>query len=80
LDVNMEVIKEVMLECAHKLLNHKGKCKNLHGHSYKVILSFTGKIDKETGMIMDFSDIPTELLKEKYDHTYLNKFMKNPTG
>jgi len=79
-DNEISISKEVILECAHKLPNHKGKCKNLHGHSYKVVLTFKAEPDKETGMVMDFSDVPTKLLEEKYDHQYLNNFMENPTA
>lgn len=32
----MTVTKEVLFDCAHRLTFHEGKCKNLHGHTYKL--------------------------------------------
>lgn len=77
---DMSIRKEVTLHCSHKLPNHKGKCKNLHGHSYKVNLVFYGEVNEKTGMVMDFGDIPTDLLEKKYDHQNLNDFMEIPTA
>ena len=34
-----------------------GKCNNLHGHNYKVEFSFAGSIDKDTGMVVNISDV-----------------------
>ena len=32
-------------------------CKNVHGHSFKVKIIIRGKVDKNTGFVMDFSKI-----------------------
>jgi len=43
---------------AHRLMNHKGKCRFLHGHNYKVEVMFYGdKTDDDTGMLVDFGDL-----------------------
>ena len=56
----------------HRLPFHKGLCKNIHGHSYRMIIEITGNLDKN-GMIMDFFDL-NKIVKpiiEKYDHAFL---------
>jgi len=62
---------------AHFLPEHKGKCRNLHGHTWKV------QVDIQTrelihGMIMDFGDI--KLLIDTLDHSCLNDRIKDPTA
>ena len=39
----MVLNKEFKFDTAHLLPNHKGQCKNLHGHTYKLIISCTGE-------------------------------------
>lgn len=50
--------KDFTFEAAHRLQNHDGKCRNLHGHSYKVKVAVTGEslreTGPETGMLFDF--------------------------
>lgn len=57
----MEITKEFHFEMAHVLSNHPGLCGNLHGHSYRVLISFVGNIDDEhkesDRMIIDFNDV-----------------------
>tara|TARA_B100000686_G_scaffold354666_1_gene466255 strand:+ start:21994 stop:22404 length:411 start_codon:yes stop_codon:yes gene_type:complete len=54
-----------------------GKCsnKNFHGHNYKLIVSVTGKIDPETGFVMDIKRLK-EIIKieveDYFDHKNLN--------
>ncbi|MCX8056396.1 MAG: 6-carboxytetrahydropterin synthase [Ignavibacteria bacterium] len=52
----MKVSKEFHWEMAHRLPFHPGRCKNLHGHSYKALIQFEGELDKN-GMLIDFYDI-----------------------
>lgn len=53
----MSVTKEFRFEAAHRLIKHPGKCKHLHGHSYKIEVTVTGEVDDETGMLVDFSKL-----------------------
>jgi 6-pyruvoyltetrahydropterin/6-carboxytetrahydropterin synthase len=50
--------KDFTFEAAHRLQNHDGKCRNLHGHSYKAQVSVTGERLQESGpqegMLFDF--------------------------
>ena len=54
-----------------------GKCSNpnFHGHNYELIVSVTGKINKQTGFVIDMK-ILKEIIKEEvedaFDHKNLN--------
>ena len=79
----MFLTKKFSFDAAHKLLKHAGKCKNLHGHTYCLEVSVTGKMDSKTGMIIDFGilkKIVNDLVLEKLDHEYLNDLINNPTA
>jgi 6-pyruvoyltetrahydropterin/6-carboxytetrahydropterin synthase len=66
----MKIAKEFRWEMGHRLQCHKGKCYNLHGHSYKLIVEFTGKLN-ETGMVLDYFDVKEIVgpIVDKLDHT-----------
>ncbi|MGV8814486.1 MAG: 6-pyruvoyl trahydropterin synthase family protein [Gelidibacter sp.] len=54
-----------------------GKCSNpnFHGHNYELIVSVTGRIDHETGFVMDMKvlkDIIKEEIEDHLDHKNLN--------
>ena len=69
------VSKEFTFDSAHHLHCYEGKCKNLHGHTYKVIFGLSGFLD-ERGLMIDFGDIK-EIWKSEIeiylDHKYLNE-------
>jgi len=69
------VSKEFTFDAAHHLHCYEGKCKNLHGHTYKVIFGLSGFVD-DRGLMMDFGDIK-EVWKNEIevflDHRYLNE-------
>jgi 6-pyruvoyltetrahydropterin/6-carboxytetrahydropterin synthase len=70
------IIKKFEFEYAHKLPNHPGKCKFLHGHRGELEVGIAGPVDIDTGMIMDFSMLK-KMVKERVidilDHSYLNE-------
>lgn len=76
------ITKRFDFEAAHVLPWHPGKCKRLHGHSYKLEVDVTGNLD-ENGIVADFTDLK-ELVKnevvDKYDHQNLNDYFGNPTA
>lgn len=54
-----------------------GKCSNpnFHGHNYELVVSVTGRIDRETGFVMDMKvlkDIIKEEVEDHLDHKNLN--------
>ena len=72
--------KEFRFEAAHLLENHGGKCRNLHGHSFKGKIVVRGKhiiqSGPRTGMLLDYGDLKSiiEPVVEQYlDHRYLNE-------
>jgi len=60
---------------AHQLRGYRGKCENLHGHNWKVVLSVKGGILNEIGLLVDFTDLKTALKKilNELDHTNINE-------
>lgn len=72
----MEIFKEFKFEAAHQLYNLPPghKCMNLHGHSYRVRVYVRGRIDPQTGWVVDFGTIKQvcQPLIDKLDHSYLN--------
>lgn len=66
----MKIAKEFRWEMGHRLLEHKGKCYNLHGHSYKLLVEFGGEVEPN-GMVMDYFDVKKIIgpLVEELDHT-----------
>jgi 6-pyruvoyltetrahydropterin/6-carboxytetrahydropterin synthase len=68
----MKIAKEFRWEMGHRLKFHQGKCINLHGHSYKMMVEFTGDVD-ENGMVLDYYDVKEIVapLVEELDHGFL---------
>lgn len=66
----MKIAKEFRWEMGHRLQCHKGKCYNLHGHSYKILVEFKGGVE-ENGMVMDYFDVKEVVgpIVEELDHS-----------
>ncbi len=75
----IRITKIFTFETAHVLYNYDGKCKNMHGHSYKLFVTVKGKpindIDNpKNGMVVDFGDIKSIVKSEivdVWDHAVL---------
>ena len=68
----MKITKRFRWEMGHRLPNHGGLCRNLHGHSYSLLVELEGEPD-ESGMIVDF-DVVTRVVKPlitELDHAFL---------
>ncbi|MBM7552598.1 6-carboxytetrahydropterin synthase QueD [Thalassobacillus pellis] len=68
------VSKEFTFDAAHHLHCYDGKCKNLHGHTYRVIFGISGFVN-DIGIVIDFGDIKQiwkEQIEVHLDHRYLN--------
>jgi len=77
----MLIVKKFSFEAAHNLVNYAGKCENVHGHSYKLIVKLKGE-QTESGMIIDFEDIKNivnEHIIKILDHSNLNDLVVQPT-
>ena len=75
----IRVTKAFDFEMAHALWNYDGACKNIHGHSYKLLVTVGGEPnpdenDPKFGMVIDFTDLKL-LIKEsvinQLDHALL---------
>ena len=71
--MNLRVTKVFDFETAHALWNYDGKCKNIHGHSYKLTISISGDVindieNVKNGMIIDFGDLKKIIKKEIIEH------------
>ncbi|NOS88621.1 MAG: 6-carboxytetrahydropterin synthase [Methylococcaceae bacterium] len=51
------ITKEVYFCYGHRLMNHAGKCRHLHGHSVKAAISVRQEQLNDQGMVCDFADI-----------------------
>jgi len=63
--------KRAKIEVAHFLPKHKGKCKQLHGHSLEIEVELTASKLNDDGMVADFGDVKGII--ELYDHQCLNE-------
>lgn len=78
----IRITKQFSFETGHALYGYDGKCKNVHGHSYRLDVTVIGKpISDNTnvkyGMVIDFGDLK-KIVKEEivdvFDHaTVFNK-------
>lgn len=74
------VTKHFEFESAHCLENHPGKCKHVHGHSYKLEVEVSGE-KNDQGMIIDFGDLKSIVnieIIEELDHKMLNEVFDFP--
>ncbi|CAG7650913.1 6-carboxytetrahydropterin synthase QueD [Paenibacillus allorhizosphaerae] len=74
-DKEVLVSKEFTFDSAHHLHCYDGKCKSLHGHTYKLQVIMRGKVDRR-GIAIDFADIKRiakERIIDRLDHRYLNE-------
>ena len=62
---------EASFDAAHFLTNYDGKCKNIHGHRWKVQISIYGELNN--GMLVDFGILKNDLknLCDYFDHSFI---------
>lgn len=79
---NIRITKQFTFETGHALYGYDGKCKNVHGHSYKLSVTVIGtpitdNTNVKFGMVIDFGDLK-KIVKHEivdvFDHaTVFNK-------
>ena len=78
----IRITKQFNFETGHALYGYDGKCRNVHGHSYKLSVTVIGSPITDSsnvkfGMVIDFSDLKKIVLEEVvdvFDHaTVFNK-------
>lgn len=70
----IEVTRRVRFEAAHLLPSHRGKCSNLHGHSWTAFVTVSGEL--QDGMVLDMGKVAgffRDELEPHMDHAYLNE-------
>ncbi len=75
----LRVTKEFRFEGAHALIGYDGKCRHIHGHSYRLFVTIKGTIQTDinspkSGMVIDFSELKRlvkKLIIEPYDHALI---------
>ncbi len=79
----MRVRRSFEFDAAHRLPNHPGKCRELHGHGYRLVVAVDRPVDPATGLAIDFSDLKEIVAREvvsRLDHGFVNDWMENPTA
>lgn len=68
----MKIAKEFYWDMGHRLPEHFGKCKNIHGHSYRMFVELEGAV-QQSGMVMDYYDLKKIVLPvvETLDHAFM---------
>ena len=70
----MKLKTEFTFDAAHRLVGYEGKCKQLHGHIWRVEIEVEGQKLDDVGMIWDFTNVKT--IKEHSDHKTILKVCK----
>lgn len=80
----MRIWREYTFEAAHFLphVSEDHKCRQLHGHSYRVQIHVSGAIVSPFGWVMDFADVDAAAkpVIAELDHSCLNDQIGNPTS
>ncbi len=68
----MRIAKEFRWEMGHRLPEHFDKCRNIHGHSYRMLIELEGEL-QNNGMVMDYYDLKKVIkpVIENLDHAFL---------
>lgn len=72
----IRITKQFTFETGHALYGYDGKCKNVHGHSYKLSVTVIGSPISDSnnvkyGMVIDFTDLKKIVMEEvvdQFDH------------
>jgi 6-pyruvoyltetrahydropterin/6-carboxytetrahydropterin synthase len=81
-----EIEKRFTFEAAHWLpkVPEDHKCRRMHGHSFRVVVTVRGELDPEMGWVVDFAELDKawKPLHDLLDHRLLNEVegLENPTS
>ncbi len=75
----MEITRRLEFDAGHRIPNHEGHCRHIHGHRYVIEVTLLGDVLNhqgyaDDGMVLDFGDIKkltNELIVSKWDHAFL---------
>lgn len=68
----MVISRQIEWDMGHRVMNHNSKCKNLHGHRYKMEICMKGNViekknNSSQGMVIDFGEIKSIALTNIHD-------------
>lgn len=77
--MSCSVTKSIEFDMGHRIPCHESKCRNFHGHRYKVEATLSGEIqpirlESSDGMVLDFGHIKKVLMEhvhDVYDHAFM---------
>jgi len=69
-----QISVEQHFDAAHYLRGYQGKCENIHGHRYRVVLRVDASGLNDIGLAYDFVVLKKHLAEviDRFDHTCLN--------
>lgn len=75
----MQITRRLEFDAGHRIPDHRGQCRNLHGHRYILEVTLTGNVieaagQSNNGMVMDFSEIKAIAMQHvvnAWDHAFL---------
>jgi 6-pyruvoyltetrahydropterin/6-carboxytetrahydropterin synthase len=79
----MELTVEFVFSAAHHLDEAEGRCRTMHGHDYRLLVTVAGPVRGGDGMVMDFheiDDIVTQTVLTELEGQLLNDVLPTPTA
>jgi 6-pyruvoyltetrahydropterin/6-carboxytetrahydropterin synthase len=75
----ISITRRLEFDAGHRLPNHQGQCRNVHGHRYAIEITLSGDLMNQQdvpddGMVLDFGDVKAvakEHLVDLWDHAFL---------
>jgi 6-pyruvoyltetrahydropterin/6-carboxytetrahydropterin synthase len=75
----IRITKIIEFDAGHRVPNHKSKCRNPHGHRYRLECTVSGYLNSESGsseqgMVIDFGDLKdvmTTYVHDVLDHGFI---------
>ena len=72
----ISITRRLEFDSGHRIPNHEGQCRHLHGHRYAIEVTLTGDIANhpgkaDDGMVLDFGDIKRLTNQYVVDHAFL---------
>jgi 6-pyruvoyltetrahydropterin/6-carboxytetrahydropterin synthase len=73
--MNVQLVKEFLIEAAHRNTTATGPGERLHGHTFRIEVIVEGEVDPRLGWLIDYGDIKEAFgpLHNQLDHRYLNE-------
>lgn len=75
----ISITRRLEFDSGHRIPNHDGQCKHLHGHRYAIEVTLNGEVahhpgKADDGMVLDFGDIKrltNQYVVDLWDHAFL---------